>query len=136
MPQLDLYTIFFEVFEFSFIFWCLYFFLLKNILPNIYKSIQIRNNKIFSLNLIITKKIPYLINVKNIEVSSLYEFFNILLVRLLRHNFLLIKIYNILLVKNYLKLKKNSILKTEFINHSVKRYNTLLRLNKNYITTS
>ena len=75
MPQLDIFTIFIEVFQFSFIFWLLYIYLISKILPLLYKTIKVRNDKIVSLNKFINVKLPKIITLNKKEFTNIFNFY-------------------------------------------------------------
>jgi Plant ATP synthase F0 len=95
MPQLDIFTIFFQIIQFFFIFWALYIYLLRKILPNIYKSLKIRNNKLNSLNIILKSKMPKLINFKKLELIELFNFHNLIYLNIYSYYVDILKLYNL-----------------------------------------
>ena len=95
MPQLDIFTIFYQVIQFFFIFWVLYFYLLKHILPGLYKSIKVRNNRINSLTNLINVKMYFLISFKKLELFKVFSFYNVISIKIYSNMLNLLKLFNL-----------------------------------------
>jgi len=95
MPQLDIFTIFYQVIQFFFVFWILYFYLLKYILPSLYKSIKVRNNKINSLTNLINVKMYFLVSFKKLELFKVFSFYNAVSIKIYSNILNLLKLFNL-----------------------------------------